>query len=375
MFVQLHCVVVDSDVSNRQEMANFLSNHGVNVVAQLPTAEQLSTVLVRREAAQLVVINLDPNPQETLKRVGQLVRQFPNTSFFVMSQTVDAQILMEAMHMGVREFVPLPIVPEKFAAGIERVASLHGMGRRARMVQIIPTIGGCGSTTVSCNIAASLAKDSKTVLLDMDLVRGTVASSFDIRPKYTISDIMNSAERLDNQLLDNALAIHEASGLAILARPDLPEDTQRVNQAGINRLMGVLQRMYDYVVIDSLMSVDPLYSGLVQAADMNIIVMQLNVPSARNCERFLGTMRRMGIDSAKIKIVVNRYVKKGWDIAPEEVERSLGLKISWMIPNDFKNAIAAINFGSPVVMRAPRAEMSLSLSGLAEVVHGKAKAA
>jgi len=372
MFVQLHCVVVDSDVSNRQEMANFLSNHGVNVVAQLPTAEALSQVLVRREAAQLVVINLDPNPQESLKRVGQMVRQFPNTSFFVMSQTVDAQLLMDAMHMGIREFVPLPIVPEKFAAGIERVASQFGMGKRARMVQVIPTIGGCGSTTVACNVATALARESKTVLLDMDLVLGTVASSFDVRPRYTIADIMNSAERLDNQLLDNALAIHEASSLAILARPDLPEDSQRVNQAGINRLMGVLQRMYDYVVIDSVMSVDPLYSSLVQAADLNIIVMQLNVPSARNTERFLGTMRRMGIDSNKIKIVVNRYVKKGWDIAPEEVERSLGLKISWMIPNDFKNAIGAINFGQPVVMRAPKAEMSLSLNGLAEVVHGKA---
>ena len=372
MFVQLHCVVVDSDVSNRQEMANFLSNHGVNVVAQLPTVEALSQVLVRREAAQLVVVNLDPNPSESIKRAGQLVRQFPNTSFFVMSQTVDAQLLMEAMHMGIREFVPLPIGPEKFAAGIERVASLHGMGKRAKVVQIIPSIGGCGSTTVACNIAASLAKDHKTVLIDMDLVRGTVASSFDIRPRYTIADIMNSAERLDNQLLDNALAIHEHSGLAILARPDLPEDSQRVNQAGINRLLGVLQRMYDYVVIDSLMSVDPLYSGLVQGADMNIIVMQLNVPSARNTERYLGTLRRMGIDQQKIKIVVNRYVKKGWDIAPEEVEKSLGLKISWMIPNDFKNAIASINFGEPVVMRAPKAEMSLSLSGLAEVVHGKA---
>ena len=225
MFVQLHCVVVDSDVSNRQEMANFLSNHGVNVVAQLPTAEALSQVLVRREAAQLVVINLDPNPQESLKRVGQLVRQFPNTSFFVMSQTVDAQLLMEAMHMGIREFVPLPIVPEKFAAGIERVASQFGMGKRARMVQVIPTIGGCGSTTVACNVATALARESKTVLLDMDLVLGTVASSFDVRPKYTIADIMNSAERLDNQLLDNALAIHEASSLAILARPDLPEDS------------------------------------------------------------------------------------------------------------------------------------------------------
>ena len=87
---------------------------------------------------------------------------------------------------------------------------------------------------------------------------------------------------------------------------------------------------------------------------MNLIVMQLNVPSAKNAERFVGALRRMGIEASKIKIVVNRFVKKGWDIEPEEVERALGLKISWMVPNDFKNAIAAINYGEPVVLRAPR---------------------
>jgi Flp pilus assembly CpaE family ATPase len=73
----------------------------------------------------------------------------------------------------------------------------------------------------------------------------------------------------------------------------------------------------------------------------------------------------MGIESSKIKIVVNRFVKKGWDIEPDEVERALGLKISWSVPNDFKNAIAAINYGEPVVLRAPRSEMSVSLAGLA----------
>ena len=103
----------------------------------------------------------------------------------------------------------------------------------------------------------------------------------------------------------------------------------------------------------------------IQAADVNLIVMQLNVPSAKNAERFVGALRRMGIESSKIRIVVNRFVKKGWDIEPEEVERALGLKISWMVPNDFKNAIAAINYGEPVVLRRPRSEMSVSLTGLA----------
>jgi Flp pilus assembly CpaE family ATPase len=82
-------------------------------------------------------------------------------------------------------------------------------------------------------------------------------------------------------------------------------------------------------------------------------------------------MRRMGIEANKIRIVVNRYVKKGWDIEPAEVERALGLKISWMVPNDFKNAIAAINFGEPVVLRVPKSEMSVSLKGLSQALNSK----
>ena len=91
----------------------------------------------------------------------------------------------------------------------------------------------------------------------------------------------------------------------------------------------------------------------------------------KNCERFVGVLRRMGVESTKIRIVVNRYVKKGCDIEPEEVERSLGLKIAWMVPNDFRNAIGAINFGEPVVLRAPKAEISTSLCGLAATLSSK----
>jgi len=256
------------------------------------------------------------------------------------------------------------------------VAQNHGMGKTSKVIHVIPTIGGCGSTTISCNVAASLAMTTKakTALIDLDLIRGGVASAFDTRPRYTIADVMATSDRVDRQLLDNALAMHKKSNLAILARPDLPEDTQRVNQPGLQRLLAVFGRMFDYVVLDSLMSIDPLYATAVQAADVNLVVMQLNIPSAKNAERFVGALRRMGIESSKIKIVVNRYVKKGYDISPDEVERALGLKISWMVPNDFKNAIDAINFGEPCVIRTPRAEISTSLSGLAQLIAGKGEA-
>jgi pilus assembly protein CpaE len=374
MFVQLNAIVIDADPTNRSEMSAFLTQHGVHVVQQLPSVETLTTVLQRSDAAQLVVVNLDPNAPEMLKRMGGLPRQFPEISFFVLSQLLDANLLMDAMHLGVKEFIPLPIHAEKFAAAIDRVAGMNGMGKKAKTIHVIPTMGGCGSTTIACNVAASLARVGKTALLDLDLVRGGVASYFDLRPRFTIADVMDQTATLDMQLLDNALARHAKSGLAILGRPELPEDTQRVTQAGFARLTGMLGRMFDYAVIDSMMSIDPIYSAAIASADVNVIVMQLNVPSAKNAERFVGALRRMGIESSKMKIVVNRYVKKGWDIDPEEVERALGLKISWMVPNDFKTAIEAINFGEPVVIRAPRAEMSVSLTGLAQMLNVKTSA-
>jgi len=371
MLVQLNSIVVDPDDANREEMAQFLANYGVHVTAKLPSVDSLPTFLQRGEATQLVVANLDPQPHESLKKIAALVRQFPQVGFFVLSQVVDPNLLMEAIHCGVREFVALPIVEEKFAAGIERVAGMYGMGKRARVIHVVPTIGGCGSTTVACNVAASLSRHSRTALIDLDLVRGAVASSFDLRPRYTIADVMESGDKLDRQLIDNALAIHAASKLAILGRPDVLEDTQRVTPQGVGRLLNVVGRVFDNVVLDSAMSIDPVYTAAVHAADINVIVMQLNVPSAKNAERFVSALRRMGIESSKIRLVVNRYVKKGWDIEPDEVERALGLKIAWMIPNDFKNAIAAINFGEPVVLRAPKAEMSVSLAGLAEMLYPK----
>src|SRR5687768_17831615 len=141
-------------------MAGFLSHFGVQVLTQLPGVETLPTVLAR-SAPQIVIVNLDPAAHDQLKKIAHLPRQFPNTSFFLMSQVLDANLLMEAMHLGVKEFIPLPVAEDKFGAAIERVASQHGMGKRARLIHVVPTIGGCGSTTVSCNIAASLAKHGK----------------------------------------------------------------------------------------------------------------------------------------------------------------------------------------------------------------------
>jgi pilus assembly protein CpaE len=367
----LSCAIVDPDAANRQEMTTFLQANGVGNVTQLSQIEQLPPLLGGGDPPRLVIVHLDPDPQLNLEKLSLFIRQYQHISFFVMSGTLETSLVLDAMHAGVKEFVPLPVNQAKFRAAIERVKQMAGDDKRAKVLHFVPTVGGCGSTTLACNVAAALARNAKTLLIDLDLIRGSAASAFDIRPRYSIADLMDPTTELDAALLDNALAVHRNSGLAILARPEMPEDAQRVNRQGLTRLLSVVSRMFDYVLLDSLMSTDPLYQTALQLADANVLVMQLNVPSAKNTERFMGTMRRMGLDIARVKVIVNRSTRKGYDIDPEEVEKALGVKFTWTVPNDFKNAITAINYGEPVVLRSPRAELSDNLQGLMQALNGR----
>ena len=58
MFVQLSCAVVDPDAANRQEMSNFLTGNGVNVVAALASLDQLQPLLHQGDPPRLAMINI-----------------------------------------------------------------------------------------------------------------------------------------------------------------------------------------------------------------------------------------------------------------------------------------------------------------------------
>jgi pilus assembly protein CpaE len=372
MRLSLTCIVADPSDADREEMVRFLHEQGVEVVAQASALAQVQRYLAQPDAAQVVIVNLDPNTAESLAQVGAMIRQFGGVSFLVMSRSRDPDLLMEAIHVGVREFVALPVNEDRFRRALERLGDAQTNGsKRGRIVQVVPTSGGCGSTTIACNLAAAMATGGKTVIVDLDLVSGTVATSFDVRPRFTVSDLMDVNQKLDRQLLDNALTLHEPSGVAILARPELPEDAHRVTATGMQRLLQVLGRSFDYVVLDSQMGVEGVYPTASRAADINVVVLQLNVPSVRNAQRFVSALRRMGVEAERIRLVANRFVKRGSEVQLQEAERVLGMSIAWTVPNDYRTAVECLNYGEPAVLRYPRTEVSGSLSRLAGVLNGR----
>jgi hypothetical protein len=220
------------------EVSELDYSHAVSISGtEVPglTERKLQTAVELNEGQTLALAGLLDNSVTSSKNVTPILGDLP-ILFFLMSQVLDPNLLMEAMHLGIKEFIPLP--DERGEVHRRHRARGPGSwdGQAAKIIHVIPTIGGCGSTTVACNVAASLAKTGKTVLVDLDLIRGGVASYFDTRPRYTIADVMDAAEKLDKQLLDNALAIHQER-LAILARPDCPKTRSASISRDVHRLL------------------------------------------------------------------------------------------------------------------------------------------
>src|SRR6185503_4169908 len=114
-------------------LANFLQAQGVSNVTALVRLDQLEPALSGPTPPRLVIVHIDPDPQENLARLAPLIRRFHETSFFVMSSVLEASLVLDAMHAGVKEFVTLPINQQKFNAALERVAQLSGADKRAKI--------------------------------------------------------------------------------------------------------------------------------------------------------------------------------------------------------------------------------------------------
>lgn len=378
MLVPVTALIVDPDASIREDVARVLSGQGVALAGQIDDIEQLPAMLARTSPPRVVIVNLDADPRNLLRRIDSLISRHPAVRFFAMARGPSAELVMDAMDVGVSAFFPLPLDPARLAAAIERISDGVDVGRRAKVIQFVPSVGGCGATTIGCGVAASLATMGKTLILDLDLVRGAVGNGFDVRPRHSIADVAGAGAQLDKAKLEAARAVHRASGLAVLARPEGPEDAQRVTQAGLTALLDVAGGAFDFIVIDSTMSLDPVHVAATRLADLNVLVMQLSVPSAKNTERYLHALRRMGIDTSAagaVQVVVNRFTPERADIQPSEIERALGMKIGWTLPNDFATAMGSINFGEPVTQRSPRTELSRSIVGLAQLLAGRCDAA
>ncbi|UCE60832.1 MAG: hypothetical protein JSU63_03600 [Phycisphaerales bacterium] len=346
---------------------------GVKIVAEVEEPALLGQA-VKQFPVEAVLVNLDPVPDAVLPVVADVVANGSRPAIFATSSSTDGHLILKAMRMGVREFLPRPIEEKSLVEAVDKVAEqCVDSGQMGMLITVLGTSGGVGATVFATNLAAELAQivPGRVTIVDLDYRFGQVATLLDVEPMYTVADLCNSPEQLEQQVVERALVKHD-SGLHVLARPASFAQADTITAASCVGLLSSLLQFNEFVIADGPTRMDPNSKSVFDLSDMNMLVVQLLVPTIRNAVRIIDGMREDGINPERTKLICNRIGRDAANLSVDDVSTTLNIEPFASIPDEWSTVSGAINLGETLQAYSPKSKVRQAIEEIAARLYSSA---
>jgi pilus assembly protein CpaE len=306
-------------------------------------------------ALDLIIVDTRGDASSAMSTIERMRAASPNAGIFVVAQSTDPNLILQAMRAGANEFFTWPPPEETFHGAIRRTAArretTQGAARQpATTLVFFGAKGGAGTTTIAVNCAVELARLSKrsTIIVDLKPGLGEVALFLGIRQRYSLIDALDNLHRLDREFLKELVVKHK-SGLDILGGSDNFDRPGAADAAPIEEVFRLLARQYDYILIDAGSQINSVAVAALYTADTMFLVGNPDVPSVRNAQRLLDRVRQLGACGERVRVLLNRAAEP-YPIPPKQIEGALGHPIHHTFPSDYKTVSTALNSGVPLAL-------------------------
>jgi pilus assembly protein CpaE len=334
----IRVVLVDPIEESRGAIQRLLGSLGSLWIAEVFSDYRTAATAVPELNPDLCLVNLDSEPSIGVELVGTLCQACPDAVLLPASATADGTLILKAIRAGAREFLALPAEAGELLETINRlfrnresstIASVNG----PQTIVLTGAAGGVGTTSLAVNLATCLAgsRQGETILIDFDLMFGSVDACLDIIPSHTLINVVQNLDRLDLTLLKRSMTRH-ASGLYVLPHPVALEDSAKIDPETLKRLLGLLKAAYPTVVIDTSKGLQTTDFVAFEMADLILVVIVLDLNCLRNTARLLSLFRQFEGMADRVRLVVNRAGSVESEISAKKAEETLKLPISWQIP-------------------------------------------
>lgn len=331
--------------------------------------------------SDLIIVEVSDDTAKDFEYLTRVRASGKARDIFITSRSTHPDVLIQAMRMGVKEFISQPINEAELRKALVRfrdvsepaAAAFKGPQRKGQIIDLLGVKGGVGTTTIAVNLADSLVRldgKSSVAIIDMNRLFGEIPLFLSLEHVFNWVDVSKNIARLDATYLTGILYQHR-SGLRVLPSPDRVDDGYAVTPQVIESLLKLMRSMFDYVIIDSGQAVDDISKMILRSADKVLLVAGLSLPCLINVKKLMKTFRDFGYPPEPwVEVVFNRFDRKSI-ISLREAEQSIGKKAFWVVPNDFNATMNAINQGKPLSMAEPSAEVTQAIEEMAAALAGR----
>lgn len=381
--MQLSILLLATDRRAADAMTASLAGpgHGVTVVT---TVAELIAAAPRYS---LVVLDRVPDDTTTVEVIGNLrASDGSGVPILAVTQTVDLEERIALLEANADDVISRPFDGAELTSRVESLSlraqrhpdrggpeanSIGDFGGR-RVVAVFSPKGGVGTTTIATNLALIAAErhPNQTLLIDLDLSFGQVASHLNLTPKQTLLELARDTGALHDAELFRTYAIHHPGNLQILAAPPGPGFSSLITSDHVELVLARAVEAYEIVIIDAGTALDDRVMVVFGRSDTTIVPVWPEIPALNSVHVMLDQLSEIGALGGTTMFVLNNAFARDL-LKRTDIETALGSKIAAELPYDPMVYLRAVNEGVPVVRSSAKSLPADRLRALADMVFGR----
>jgi len=326
-------------------------------------------------APDICLVDFDQDRRSAAIMAERIHSGLPDTAVFAMSSQTHPDAILEAMRSGCGEYLVKPLDREQLVKAVARIGARRKEKQeqgRAQILAFMGSKGGCGTTTLATQLGALLASSfsRSSLLLDLHPDFGDAALYLKLtKSRFHFFELLENTDRLDADFLRSFVMRH-SSGLELIPAPEGSVISREALPAGaLTHTLSFLRLRYEFILVDLPPALNHENLTVIRDCDQLYLVTVAEVSAVRNVVRQLEYFASKEIPREKIRVVLNRHHKRNV-VSDAQIEKVLGQKIFWRVPNQYPQVVKTIHEGDPIAQLSS-SEVTRSLEGWAESIGKK----